>query len=389
MKRINLIITGGIAASKSRILYELLQEKYKVNVILTKNAKKFVDFKDIDTYSDIFDKDFYYDNHHYAEHIKLAFNSDLNVIYPATYNYIGKIASGISDDLATLLFAVCDFDCLVFPSMNTNMYLNDILEKNKKILTSLSKVYWYEPKYGKLASGDYGIGRAYEPLEVIDFVDNYFKTFNKLSNKNILINFGRTKSYIDKVRYITNASSGKMGLNLMNALKNKCNNLISVFGDTEYKPIINESNIHVNTNVEMLEEMKKHFNNSDIVICAGALTDFEVENYVDKKIEKRVDGNFEKLNLKESIDVLKELSKIKTNQILVGFSLANTFDKEKALIKLKEKRLDLLVINLIDALNSDYNEIKILTKNEELYEYEKMKKDKVVIKILEKINDII
>ncbi|AKX34059.1 phosphopantothenoylcysteine synthetase/decarboxylase [Spiroplasma litorale] len=389
MKVINLIITGGIAASKSNHLYDLLSKKYKVNVIMTKNAHKFVKFNNINTYDDIFDKEFYEDNHHYADHIKIAFNSDLNVVYPATYNYIGKVSSGISDDLASLLFAVCKFDCLLFPSMNTNMYTNKTLEKNKKYLSNLSNVFWYEPKYGRLASGDYGIGRAHEPIEVLEIVDKYFKDYNNLKNKNILINFGRTRSYIDKVRYITNSSSGKMGYEIVKKLYNKCNNIISVFGDNDLNITQNENNIYANTNVEMLEQMMKYYNSSDIVICCAALTDYEVCEVYQGKIEKRDNKNFDKISLKESIDVLKELSKIKQNQFLVGFSLANDFDIDKAKNKLIEKKLDMIVINLVDTLDSEYNKIKILTKSNDIYEFEKLKKSEVADIILQKINQLV
>ncbi|ASP28174.1 phosphopantothenoylcysteine synthetase/decarboxylase [Spiroplasma corruscae] len=389
MKIINLIITGGIAATKAKELYNLLIKKYEVNIIMTKNAYKFVDTEGLITYNEIFDKEFYENGHHYADHIKLAFNSDLNIIYPATYNFIGKVASGISDDLPSLLLAVCTFDSLFFPSMNTNMYNNEILQKNKKIITNLSNTQWFEPKFGKLASGDYGIGRAYEPIEVVSIVDNYFNKFSNLIDKNILLNFGRTRSYIDKVRYITNASSGKMGNELKKSLISKCNKLVSIFGDTDFNVIQNANNIYANTNVKMYEEMIKHFNDMDIVICCGALTDFEVTNPLDRKIEKRVDKNINEIKFKESLDVLKELSRKKTKQFLVGFSLANDFNLDKARNKLLEKNLDMIVINLTNALNSDSNTIKILTKDNNLYEYENLNKSDVALKIIEKINDII
>ncbi|WP_342259244.1 bifunctional phosphopantothenoylcysteine decarboxylase/phosphopantothenate--cysteine ligase CoaBC [Spiroplasma endosymbiont of Dioctria linearis] len=387
-KQINLIVTGGIAASKALKLYQLLTKTYEVKLIITKNAKKFADFGDIDYLEDIFDRNFY-DSHHYGEHIKIAFQSTLNVVYPASYNYIGKIANGIADDLASLIFSVSNYKTILFPSMNSNMYLNPILEKNKHILESSGNVKWIEPKYGKLASGHEGIGRSLEPEEVIKFIDLELNSFKNLSNKTVLLNFGKTRSYIDKVRYITNASSGKMGSELKKILKNNCKALKTVFGDTLVANISDDDNIYVKTNSEMLEQMLKNFNKSDIVICSAALYDFEVENYIDKKIEKRSLSDKElNLTLNPAIDVLKELGKVKKNQFLVGFSLANNFDLEKAWKKVKEKNLDMLVVNLASAMESNSNEIKILlTKNKKIIEFNKAKKSEIAFNIIKTIND--
>ncbi|WP_339031030.1 bifunctional phosphopantothenoylcysteine decarboxylase/phosphopantothenate--cysteine ligase CoaBC [Spiroplasma endosymbiont of Cantharis nigra] len=387
-KQINLIVTGGIAASKALKLYQLLTKTYEVKLIITKNSKKFVNFGDIDYLEDIFDRDFY-DSHHYGEHIKIAFQSTLNVVYPASYNYIGKIANGIADDLASLIFSVSNYKTILFPSMNSNMYLNPILEKNKNILESSGNVKWIEPKYGKLASGHEGIGRSLEPDEVIKVIDFELNSFKNLSNKTVLLNFGKTRSYIDKVRYITNASSGKMGSELKKILKTNCKDLKTVFGDTLVANISDNDNIYVKTNFEMLEQMLKNFDKADIVICSAALYDFEVENYIDKKIEKRSLSKKDlNLTLNPAIDVLKELGKVKKNQFLVGFSLANDFDLEKAWKKAQEKSLDMLVVNLASAMESNSNEIKILlTKNKKIIEFNKAKKSEIAFNIIKTIND--
>ncbi|AUM62640.1 bifunctional phosphopantothenoylcysteine decarboxylase/phosphopantothenate--cysteine ligase CoaBC [Spiroplasma monobiae] len=386
-KKINLIVTGGIAASKSRELYELLIKKYEVRLILTKNAKKFVDFSGLDYLENIFDHDFY-DNHHYGDHIKLAFESTLNIVYPASYNYIGKISSGIADDMASLIFSVSNYETILFPSMNTNMYLNPILEKNKKILLETQRVEWIEPKFGRLASGHEGIGRALEPIEVVEIVESHLYKFENLSKKTVLINLGKTRSYIDKVRYITNASSGKMGMELINILKNNSKSLKTVFGDTLIPILEDHNNYYVKTNQEMLDKMIKNFDNSDVVICSAALYDFEVENYKDKKIDKRssTEENL-KINLTPAIDVLKELGNKKKKQFLVGFSLANDFNLEKAWNKIKEKNLDMLVVNLTEAMESNYNQVKILlAKGNEVIEFEKLRKSEVAFKILKIID---
>ncbi|AGR42102.1 bifunctional phosphopantothenoylcysteine decarboxylase/phosphopantothenate--cysteine ligase CoaBC [Spiroplasma diminutum] len=387
-KQINLIISGGIAASKSIELYNLLKKDFEVKLIVTKNAKKFIKLENLEYIDEIFDRDFY-DSHHYGDHIKIAFESTLNIVYPASYNFIGKIANGISDDIASLVFAVSNYNTILFPSMNSNMYLNPILTKNKDLLLSTGNVHWVEPKYGKLASGHEGIGRALEPFEAFKIIKELNYEFKNLKDKDILLNFGKTRSYIDKVRYITNASSGKMGLELKKLLKTNSKSLITVFGDTLNPLNQDDNNFYVKTNNEMLEKMLENYYYSDIVICSAALYDFEVENYIDQKIEKRAMSE-DSMNIKltEATDVLKELGKLKTNQYLVGFSLANDFDLNKAWVKVKEKNLDMLIVNLSSAMESDTNKIKILlAKNNEIIDFDSNTKDKIALDILQTIND--
>ncbi|QEH61827.1 phosphopantothenoylcysteine decarboxylase / phosphopantothenate---cysteine ligase [Spiroplasma chinense] len=388
MKTINLIVTGGIAASKSKDLYDLLVKKYNVNLVLSENSQKFVKFDGIDRFDTIFEQEFY-DRHTTGDHIKIALESDLSIVYPATYNYIGKIANGLANDIESLIFASSPSPFLLFPSMNFNMYANPILKQNKDKLLGLSKVEWIEPKVGKMASGHVGIGRALEPEEVVDYVENYLMGFEKFNNKKLLLNFGRTRSYIDKVRYITNASSGKMGMSLRDVSKNHFQEIQTVFGDTDFINVENEFNHYADTNPKMLEEMKKYFNQSDIVICSAALYDFEVKNQVDKKIEKRsMDKDNLSIELTGAIDVLYELGKIKTNQYLVGFSLANDFNLDKAFLKMKEKNMDMLVLNLTSALGSDNNEIKILTsKDNKVIDVNASLKNQIAKEILKAIHN--
>lgn len=388
MKRLNLIVTGGIAASKSKELYHLLAKKYDVKLILSTNAGKFVDFESYETHDKIFTESFY-DPHHYGKHIKMSHESDLNIVYPASFNFIAKIANGIADDLPSLVFAASKSKTILFPSMNSNMYLSPILEKNKKTLLTHTNIRWIEPTYGKLASGHEGIGRSLEPIEAIKIIDEELTDYLNINNKKFMLNFGRTRSYIDKIRYITNTSSGKMGLALRNALLNYSQSVISVFGDTDFNLQQNEKNIYCNTNEEMLEVMKKNFFDSDVVICCAALNDFEVLEYVDKKIEKRnLKNNSLKLDLKYSIDVLKELGGIKRNQFLVGFSLSNEFDFQKAKEKIVEKNLDMLVVNLLDSVGKDKTSLKIMfNDNTNIIHLDNLPKHSVAFEIIKAINE--
>ncbi|WP_338971144.1 bifunctional phosphopantothenoylcysteine decarboxylase/phosphopantothenate--cysteine ligase CoaBC [Spiroplasma endosymbiont of Panorpa germanica] len=390
MKKINLIVTGGIGASKSYELYLLLKKKYDVSVMLSKNAKYFVDFKDTPIHSDIFQKDFY-DPHSTGEHIAKTYESDFNIVYPATYNFIGKIASGICDDLPSLIFAASSSHSWLFPSMNSRMYLNPIFERNKDLLKADNKIHWIEPKTGRLASGEIGIGRSLEPKEAFEIIESYNNKYLKLRNKKVLINFGRTRTYLDKIRYLTNESSGQMGLEILNVLKEFSVPTQAIVGDCDFD-IKSISNLkRVKTNQEMLEAMVDNFSQSQIVICAAALNDFEFSNYYDKKLDKRsIDIQNYKIDLKESVDVLRELGKIKTNQILVGFSLANDFDLQKSWIKMAEKNLDILILNLTSAMSNNQTEIKILiSKSKKVINFLPKSKAETSLDILNIIEDYI
>ncbi|WP_026389127.1 bifunctional phosphopantothenoylcysteine decarboxylase/phosphopantothenate--cysteine ligase CoaBC [[Acholeplasma] multilocale] len=356
-RKINLIITGGIGATKSMQLYSLLNQKYDVNVIVTKSGAKFIDEQIPVKDHNIFDHD-KYDAHTYGEHIKLTNEADITIVYPATYNIIGKVANGIADDFASLLLAAFPKPIIYFPSMNENMYNNDVMKRNKDIITNSNMNIWYEPKVGRLASGHIGIGRLPEPNEAFEFVTSTLFNFDNLYDKRILINLGRTRSYIDNVRYITNGSSGKMGSSLINIAKTFTNNISIVKGDTD---VYVSNAIPVITNQEMFEEMKMQFANSDIVICTAALYDFEVSKKLNHKISKE-DGL--DLEFTKSIDVLEELGKMKTNQTLVGFSLADDYDLEKAYAKMKRKNMDVLILNQISAMGNDNNEIIILNSKD-------------------------
>ncbi|WP_146637801.1 phosphopantothenoylcysteine decarboxylase [Spiroplasma clarkii] len=189
-----------------------------------------------------------------------------------------------------------------------------------------------------MASGHIGIGRAWEPNEVVEIVDQHFLKFKKFSELKLLLNLGKTRSWIDAVRYITNASTGKMGLAIRDQASFHFQKVTTVFGDNDFNLVANENNFYAQTNEAMLIEMKKHFEKADVVICSAALYDFEVTEKENKKIEKRSITNADlQLNLKAAVDVLYELGKIKTHQFLVGFSLANDFDLDKAWTKIKEK----------------------------------------------------
>lgn len=379
MKKITLIISGSIGAYKALELYKKLKKDYKVKIVLSKNGHHFLKIGNIPYYQELFLKD-YYEKDNKINHISLAKDSDLIIVYPASMNFISHIASGITNSLASLIIACCTCPILIFPAMNVQMYNNFINQKNIEKLR-LAQIDVVEPDFGLQACGDIGLGRLLEVDNAYKIIVNKINQKKILENKIILINYGRTRTYLDKMRYITNNSTGKMGSALVKGFKSYGANVISVVGDTDEKIIGNFE--YGQTNEEILVLMQKHYEKADIVICLAALNDYHVDKIIDDKISKR-DNKFWPINLvANATDVLKTLGKNKNKQILIGFAAETTLDIKKAKIKLEEKNLDAIILNDLKYAGTDKNEIILIFKNQE-YKI-KGSKMEVAMKIIEVI----
>ncbi|MBI2252764.1 MAG: bifunctional phosphopantothenoylcysteine decarboxylase/phosphopantothenate--cysteine ligase CoaBC, partial [Armatimonadetes bacterium] len=220
-KTILLGVTGGIAAYKSAEIIRRLQKlKAETIVIMTEAASKFITPLTLQVlsknkvYLEMFEE-FSYN----PAHISLSEKADLLLIAPASANIIGKIASGIADDMLSTIVLAFGGPIFIAPAMNDMMYKNPILQKNIKKLKDLG-YYFIEPIEGDLACGAWGIGKMQEPEVILKEITNYFNLKKDLSGKKILITAGPTQEPIDKIRFISNYSSGKMGYFLAeNALK--------------------------------------------------------------------------------------------------------------------------------------------------------------------------
>ena len=222
MQRIILGITGGIASYKTlEVLRGLKKSGRDVVCVLTENATKFVAPLSFSTLSgnkvitDLFASVVHHDLHHGVEkplHIDLA-KSDLILVAPATYNFIGKVASGIADDALSCIIAAADCHVVFVPSMNTKMWENPILSQNIRKLKNLG-YYFIEPETGELACEDIGKGRFPAPEYIVERVLSILDSSSILQGKKVIVTAGRTESYIDPVRCLSNKSSGKMGYEL-------------------------------------------------------------------------------------------------------------------------------------------------------------------------------
>ncbi|MBS5803664.1 MAG: bifunctional phosphopantothenoylcysteine decarboxylase/phosphopantothenate--cysteine ligase CoaBC [Acinetobacter sp.] len=382
-KNILIGITGGIAAYKICTLIRLYRKAgANVRVVLTPNALNFVTKLTLQTLSN---NEVYVDNfeidEYKPEHIALT-EADIFVIAPASANTIGKIANGICDNL--LLSTVCAFSkpILIAPAMNENMWNNPFVQEN---MSKLKKHGYHivEPETGFLACGTNGVGRMKEPEEIFDRTVEIFSENKKLKGKKILITAGGTREKIDPVRYITNASSGKMGLALAdNAYRMGADvTLISTFkADKPYKNIVTE------TALEMEKAVKENLSGQDCVIMAAAVSDYRVENCAENKIKKQ--GGVLELKLVENPDILKSICKT-PNKIICGFCAESENLLENAKAKIQKKGCDFLIANDISrkdiGFNTDENEVYIIDKSLNIKHIEKDTKENIAQRILEEI----
>ncbi|MCD4817513.1 MAG: bifunctional phosphopantothenoylcysteine decarboxylase/phosphopantothenate--cysteine ligase CoaBC [Candidatus Cloacimonetes bacterium] len=359
-KKILLAISGGIAAYKSiDLASKLIKQKAIVKVILTKNALKFItplSIKSIvhnDVEVSLFDED------NVIKHIELADWADIIVIAPATANIIGKIANGIADDLLTTTLMAVTKPVLIVPAMNIHMYENPILQNNIQKLKGLN-YYFMEPEFGVLACGYEGKGRFPDVTEIICNISTFLYYKTELSGKKILVTAGATRQKIDPMRYLTNFSSGKMGINIARNAAIRGADVTLLHGVTSEKiPDYLTSKLSTSAE-EMYNDCFENFENFNVIIMCAAVSDYTPEKVLRNKLKKS-----ENLNLKliRTNDILLEMGKRKkAKQILIGFAAESENIIENAKIKLNKKNLDFIIANNLEVSGKDETEITILSK---------------------------
>lgn len=399
-KTIVLGVTGGIAVYKAcDLVSKLKKQNATVEVIMTEGSTEFVNPLTFQTMSNnpvhisMFNKIDHFD----VEHISLAQKADIILIAPATANTISKIANGIGDNLLTTVVMASESKIIFAPAMNTCMYNNPIIQDNISKLKKLDYEF-IEPATGLLACGDYGAGKMSEPVDIVNYLIDYFnreKITNKdLDNKKVLITAGPTIESIDPVRYITNHSSGKMGYEIARKSVERGAEVVLISGPTSIEPPKGVKLVKVNTSLEMFDAVGEYFDHCDILIKAAAPSDYRPEKTNDKKIKKKPDED-EILNIKliRNPDILKYYGSKKTDQLIVGFAAETDNLEEYAKKKLKSKNLDFIVANDITqkgaGFKSDTNIITIIDKDNNIKTYEKMNKSQVSKIILNKLVEII
>ena len=397
-KNILVGVSGGIAAYKIPLLIrQLVKLKSNVKVVMTPSSKEFVTPLTLSTVSknDVFSEFTTAKNNNptWNNHVELAEWADIFIIAPATSNTISSMSSARCDNLLLACYLSSSCPVFVAPAMDLEMYKNSLNQTNiKKLVSNNTDVL--PVGSGSLASGMEGEGRMLEPNEIIDYVENKFKNSLPLNSKNFLITAGPTHEKIDPVRYIGNSSSGKMGYSLAKIASELGANVKLILGPTNLSmDLSNIECIRVQDSEEMYAQTIKHFKESDIVIFSAAISDFKPIKTNNSKIKKEFGLN--SIDLQPTLDILKELGKIKTSQFLVGFALETENVIENAKSKLKSKNLDAIVVNKIGDFNpisSDYNQIDFINSNLEVTSFEKKLKidvsNDIISQIIENVNKI-
>jgi len=382
-------ITGSIAAFKAISVGRLLLKRgYRIIPVLTKNALNFVTPLSL---TSLLGEKVYYDMFEIEDnrvpiHVKLSKEADLIAIIPATFNFISKVSTGITDDLLSLLFHTSQTPKIIAPCMHPTLYENEILKAH---LLNLEKqgVFVIEPLEGEMSDLTFGKGRLKEPKEIVKEIEKVINLKEKLKGKKVLLTFGRTEEEIDSVRVITNKSSGKMGYALYKILKIMGADVKAIAGKTDFELPADVKRIY--TTLDFLKELKKELKKEkyDALIMCAALSDFRPSKKVERKIKKNVRSL--KIEFKRNPDVIKELSKIKGNTKFIGFALEDKPDVEIAYKKLKEKKLDLIILNTVKTMGSQFIDMKIITSNKKIFDFGRIEKAKAAVEICKKISEII
>ncbi|MCX8481442.1 MAG: bifunctional phosphopantothenoylcysteine decarboxylase/phosphopantothenate--cysteine ligase CoaBC, partial [Sediminibacterium sp.] len=317
-KKIIVGICGGIAAYKSIILVrELVKLGAEVKVIITPNAVQFVSPLVLSTISKNKVSIHLFEDNVWENHVALGLWADLFIIAPLTCNTLAKLAMGISDNLlvATYLSAKCPV--IIAPAMDEDMWHHPSTQENIGKLIQ-HNVHIIPVNYGELASGLIGLGRMAEPAEIILFLQENFCRTAEFKNKKILISAGPTKEKIDPVRYISNFSSGKMGLALAEAFYEKGGEVIIISGKETLKSMYNGIQIfYVETTEDMFNACKNNYTNMDYIIMSAAVADYTPLIKEHEKIKKQ--SNNIQIELTKTMDILKFLGDHKQpNQTLIG-----------------------------------------------------------------------
>ena len=388
-KTVVLAVTGSIAAYKIASLASTLKKlEADVHVLMTENAENFIHPITFETLTgnkcliDTFDRNFQYS----VEHVSLAKLADVVMIAPASANVIGKVANGIADDMLTTTVMACRCKKIVVPAMNTNMFVNPIVQDNLDKL----RHFGYEvvdPVTGYLACGDTGQGKMPEPKLLLEYILKEIQYEKDLAGKRVLVTAGPTQEAIDPVRFLTNYSTGKMGYALATVCMRRGADVTLVTGPTQTEKAKFVRMIPVRTAKQMFDAVTEYAGDQDIIIKAAAVADYRPKYQSDEKVKKQ-DGELA-IEMERTDDILQYLGDHKKEgQYLCGFSMETEQMMENSRKKLKKKHLDMIVANNLKVegagFGGDTNVVTMITDDAEI-SLGKMTKEETAAHIISQI----
>lgn len=389
-KQIVLGITGGVASYKSAdLVRRLREEKALVQVVMTANAQQFITPLTLQAVSgnpvrsDLFDST--------AEaamgHIELARWADLILIAPASADFIAKLAVGRADDLLSTLCLASQAPILLAPAMNQVMWQNTITQKNAQALLERGIIF-IGPETGSQACGEFGPGRMAEPNQIVTRTKQLFET-NTMSNLRILITVGSTREAIDPVRFITNASSGKMGYALANAALAAGAEVTIISGPitTTEKPE-KATIINVKSTQDMYEAVMQNISHCDIFFSVAAVADYRCKKPALQKIRKEKESLV--LELERTPDIVAEVAALENKPFVIGFAAETENLIENARNKKVQKKLDMIIANRVGkdiGFDSDENEVTVLWQDRS-QTFQRTPKKKLAVELIDLVATI-
>jgi len=368
-KRILVGVTGGIAAYKSaELVRQLVRKRATVHVVMTEGAQHFITPMTMQTLSGNPVGTSLWDLTHESKigHIDLARDVDVMVVAPATANFIAKAANGIADDLLSTVMLATTVPIVFAPGMNKSMWDNPITRRNVATLKELRHITVVGPDAGELACGEEGNGRMSDPVTILDAVIYAARTEKDLAGEKVLISAGPTIEDIDPVRFLSNRSSGKMGLAMAREARSRGAEVTLVLGPTSRTIPWGVQTIKVRSASEMHAAVTDHARDAQVVIMTAAVADFSPSRTLTEKLKKEKAKSVPLL-LEPTTDILRELGNQKgRKQFLVGFAAESQRILTNAKKKLKEKSLDLIVANDITnphaGFSADTNIVRVIDR---------------------------
>ena len=385
-------VTGGIAAYKAaQLASTLTKEGLMVRVVMTKGAENFVGpltFASV-TGNPVAGNMFDPAQEVTIGHIELARWADIIVVAPATANFLAKAAAGMADDLLTTVLLAARCPLLLAPAMNPQMYTHPAVKKNLEVLVKRGALV-AGPASGRTACGEEGPGRMTEPDEIAELARKNLAP-QDLAGVRIVVTAGPTREHMDPVRYISNPSTGRMGLEIARSAWLRGASVTLVLGPTALEAPLGVNVRRVTTAQEMYEATVEAAADAHAVIKAAAVSDFAPKDCVTYKVKKE-DGAGQACSFISTPDILAALGKEKKDRILIGFAAETEDVIKNGRSKLERKNLDMLVANDISAPDSGFavttNQVHFITREAEPQALPLMSKADVAWRILDKLSEL-
>ncbi len=353
----NIIVaaTGGVAALKTPSLIRRLYEAgHKVRVAASDGAFHFVTKLSLAVAAGeaVFDRERWFYPDGQALHIDWARWADLLLVAPATADSLGSAAQGRADDVVSALILAGVPRVVWVPTMNSSMWQHPAVQRNVDTLRGFGHDF-LGPVSGALAAkGERaGLGRMMEPEDIARQLQGFFKS-QDLHGQRVLVSAGPTREYLDPIRFLSNPSSGRMGYAVAEAARDRGAQVSLVSGPTTLPEPEGVELMRVETAAEMLSALSSRFDQTDMLVMTAAVADWRAKSVASEKQPKM--GESQVLKLVRTPDILAELAKHKTKQIMVGFAMETHAGVERAAEKARRKKLDFICLNYPTKENSAF-----------------------------------